>query len=95
MAAQRYGGKFSPDPSVARKGAAAPPPPPFRNRRAQSVSFRARLMFALPLPLLIAGLFSIGSGDPMAMLANLGGFAGLMSSAWLLALRATAKRLGA
>lgn len=85
MAAQRYGGKFSPDPSGAPKGAGAPPPPPFRNRRAQSVSFRARLMFALPVPLLIAGLLSIGSGDPVAMLANLGGFVGLTGSAWLLA----------
>jgi hypothetical protein len=81
MAAQRFGGKYSPDPSVAPKDA----PPPFRNRRAQSVSFRARLMFALPLPLLIGGLLAIGSGDPVAMLADLGGFAGLMGAAWLLA----------
>lgn len=93
MAAQRYGGKYSPDPSVtpkagggdgAKRGGATPPPP-FRNRRASSVSFRARLMFALPIPLFLGGLFAIGSGDPVAMVANLGGFAGLMGSAWLLA----------
>lgn len=92
MAAQRYGGKYSPDPSAARRAGdkdgakygGATPPPPFRNRRASSVSFRARLMFALPIPLFLGGLFSIGS-DPVAMVANLGGFAALMGSAWLLA----------
>lgn len=84
MATRRYGGKYSPDPSAAPKGGPAAPPP-FRNRRASNVSFRARLMFALPLPLLFAGLFAIGAGDPVEMLADLGGFAGLMASAWLLA----------
>ncbi|TPE50506.1 5-bromo-4-chloroindolyl phosphate hydrolysis family protein [Amaricoccus solimangrovi] len=86
MAGQRYGGPYSPDgPAASKEGRAAPPPPPFRNRRASNVSFRARLMFALPAPLLFAGLFAIGSGDPAAMLADLGGFAGLTGSAWLLA----------
>jgi hypothetical protein len=42
-------------------------------------------MFALPLPLLFAGLLAIGAGEPVAMLADLGGFAGLTASAWLLA----------
>lgn len=84
MAARRYGGRFSPDPSPAPKdgaGGAAP----FRNRRASNVSIRARLMFALPLPLLVAALFAIGGGQPVEMLADLGGFAGLMGAAWLLA----------
>ena len=83
MAAQRYGGKYSPDPSAAPLG--TPKPPPFRNRRASNVSFRARLMFVLPVPLFLAGLFAIGSGQPVEMLAELGGFAGLMAGAWLLA----------
>jgi hypothetical protein len=79
MAAQRFGGRFSP-------GAAGeePPPEPFRNRKAARVSVRARLMYVLPLPLLFAGLGSIGAGDAAEMLAELGGFAGLMLSGWLL-----------
>lgn len=83
MAAQRYGGKYSPGGS-ASTGAAGTPPPPFRNRRAKSVSFRARLMYALPAPLLIAGLLEIGSGNPIRMIADLAGFAGLFASALLL-----------
>ena len=42
-------------------------------------------MFALPIPLFFAGLFAIGGGQPVEMLADLGGFAGLMGAAWLLA----------
>ena len=85
MAARRYGGEYSPDPSAAPKKGRAAPQPPFRNRRASNVSFRARLMFVLPVPLLIAGLFAIGGGQPVEMLADLGGFVGLMGAAWLLA----------
>lgn len=81
MAAQRFGGRFSPGGAT---GAGAPPPEPFRNRKAARVSVRARLMYFLPLPLLFAGLGSIGAGDAAEMLAELGGFAGLMLSGWLL-----------
>ena len=56
----------------------------FRNRRARRVSLRARLLFLLPLPLLFAGLGAIGRGNAAEMLGELGGFAGLMLSAWLL-----------
>jgi len=80
MAARRFGGKFSPGAA----GEEAPPPEPFRNRKAARVSVRARLMYLLPLPLLLAGLQSIGAGDAAEMLAELGGFAGLMLSGWLL-----------
>jgi hypothetical protein len=48
------------------------------------VSLRARLLFLLPLPLLFAGLGAIGRANAPEMLGELGGFAGLMLSAWLL-----------
>jgi hypothetical protein len=82
MAAQRFGGKYSPDPKPG--DARAPGPAPFRNGRVSRVSLRARAMFLLPLPLLFAGLGAIGRGSPGEMLGELGGFAGLMLSAWLL-----------
>ena len=41
-------------------------------------------MFLLPLPLLFAGLGAIGRGNAAEMVGELGGFVGLMLSAWLL-----------
>lgn len=79
MTSKRFGGKFSPG-----KTPAAPDAHPFRKRKARQVSIRARLLFALPLPLLFAALGSIGRGNATEMLAELLGFAGLMSSAWFL-----------
>jgi hypothetical protein len=84
MAAQRYGGKYSPDPRRPGEAGAAPPAAPFRDRPARRVSLRARLMFLLPLPLLFAGLGAIGRGSATEMLGELGGFVGLMLAAWLL-----------
>jgi len=81
--AERYGGRYSPDGQPQDK-TAAPPTAPFRNRRARKVSLRARLMLILPFPLLFAGLGAIGRGSAPEMLGELGGFAGLMLSAWLL-----------
>lgn len=81
MAAQRFGGRHSPGGPAP---AGAPPPGPFRGRAAARVSIRARAMYVLPLPLLFAGLGAIGRGAAGEMLAELGGFAGLMLSAWLL-----------
>jgi len=81
--ARRYGGKYSPDGGVAGAPGAVPPPP-FRNRRASRVSLRARLLYLAPLPLLFAGLGSISRGSALEMLGELGSFAGLMLSAWLL-----------
>ena len=83
--ADRYGGKYSPDATPgAKPGVEAPQPGPFRNRRARKVSLRARAMFLLPLPLIFAGFGAIGRGSAPEMLGELGGFAGLMLSAWLL-----------
>lgn len=81
MAAQRYGGRYSPTPS---SEATAPPAAPFRNRRARRVSIRARLMYLVPVPLLLAGLGAIGRGAAAEMLGELGGFAALLLAAWLL-----------
>ena len=84
--ARRYGGKYSPDgaPAGTPAGTGAPRPGAFRNRRVSRVSVRARLMYLLPLPLLVAGLGAIGRGSAGEMLGELGGFAGLMLAAWLL-----------
>lgn len=82
MAAQRYGGKFSPD-----KAGAAPPAAPstgFSNRRAHRFDIRARYLYLTPLPLLFAGLGAIGRGSPFETVVEIGGFAGLMLAAWLL-----------
>jgi hypothetical protein len=82
MAAQRYGGKYS--PGGAADAAPAAPPARFRDGRARKVSLRARFLFLLPLPLLFAGLGATFRGSAPEMLGELGGFAGLMLSAWLL-----------
>lgn len=82
MAAQRYGGKYSPDGQQPPAGDV--PPAPFRAGRARKVSLRARMMFLLPIPLLLASLGAIGRGNAAEMVGELGGFAGLMLSAWLL-----------
>jgi hypothetical protein len=79
--AERYGGKYSPGGAPA---SASPPPAPFRSGRARRVSLRARLMFLLPIPLLFAGLGAAMRGSAAEMVGELGGFAGLMVSAWFL-----------
>jgi hypothetical protein len=83
--AERYRGRYSP---AGRAGTApdAPPVPaaPFRDGRARRVSLRARFLFLLPLPLLFAGLGATFGGNASEMLGELGGFAGLMLSAWML-----------
>lgn len=84
MAAQRFGGRHSPGgptPAGAQRPAATPA---FRGRAAARVSVRARSMYILPMPLLFAGLGAIGRGAAGEMLAEIGGFVGLMLSAWLL-----------
>jgi hypothetical protein len=83
MASRRYGGKYSPGGGQG-SGGASPPQSGFANRRARQVSVRARLMFALPLPLLFAGIGAISRGNAGEMLGEVGGFAGLMLAAWLL-----------
>jgi hypothetical protein len=85
MAAERYGGKYSPDPRPeSGTTATGAPPPRFRDGRARKVSLRARTMYLLPLPLLFAGLGATFRGSAAEMLGELGGFVGLMLAAWLL-----------
>lgn len=84
--AQKFGGRYSPTsttPSVpeAQDG---PPATRFRGRRAQRVRISARLMYAAPLPLLLAGIGEVIAGDAFGMLAEFGAFALLMLSAVLL-----------
>lgn len=78
--AERYGGKYSPGGPRGKAGAAPPPV----TRRARRVSLRARAMFLLPIPLLLAGLGSISRGNAAEMLGELGAFAGLIAGASLL-----------
>jgi hypothetical protein len=82
--AQGYGGRHSPPPRSEQPAPAAPEAAPFRNRRARQVDIRARWMFLAPAPLLFASIGAIGRGDPAETMVELGGFAGLMLSAWLL-----------
>ena len=83
--AERYGGRYSPGGTPPGSGEQPPAPPAgLRNGRASRVSLRARSLFLLPLPLLFAGLGAIGRGNATEMVGELGGFAGLMLSAWLL-----------
>jgi hypothetical protein len=82
--AERYGGRYSPDRPPPGAGTTPDAPAPFRHRRASRVSVRARLMFLLPLPLLFAGFGATFRGSAAEMVGELGAFAGLMASAWLL-----------
>lgn len=87
MAGTPYGGKYSPESRRAGRPEAPATPPavaPFRNRRARQVDFRARIMFLVPVPLFFAALGAIRRGQPVETVVELGGFAGLMLSAWLL-----------
>ncbi|MEM8761359.1 MAG: 5-bromo-4-chloroindolyl phosphate hydrolysis family protein [Pseudomonadota bacterium] len=94
MSAQRYGGVHSPGEAgkAARRAAAATGDTaprgtanPFSGRRAVRVDLRARFMFLLPAPLLIAAFIAIGSGDIAATGLSLAGFTCLMFGAWMLA----------
>lgn len=75
--AKRYGGKFSPDATGSQ-----PEENAFRGQTVAPRSSRARLLYVLPLPLLIGGLLDLG--EPVSMAAKLLAFALLMSAAWLL-----------
>lgn len=75
--AQKFGGPNSPNPHPSQENA-------FKGQRARKVSTRARLMFLLPIPLLLAGIGEIFQGDVIGMGLELGGFFLMMLSAWLL-----------
>ena len=75
--AQNFGGPHSPTPNPHSESA-------FRGQKARRVSTRARLMFLLPLPLLLSGIGEIFQVDVFGMVLELGGFSLMMLSAWLL-----------
>ncbi len=76
--AQKFGGPHSPDaaPQTSETG--------FTGQKARRVSGAARLMFLLPIPLLLSGIGEIMQGDVAGMVLELGGFSLMMLSAWLL-----------
>ena len=76
--AQKFGGKFSPGAKTGH----VEPESAFRGRQASRVSLTARLMYVLPIPLLISGILAIGR--PLEMAAELAAFVGLLLAAWLL-----------
>ncbi|MEO1492855.1 MAG: 5-bromo-4-chloroindolyl phosphate hydrolysis family protein [Pseudomonadota bacterium] len=88
MAAQRYGGEFSPKggastPSGGGDKTPAKRPNKFRGKTASSVDVRTVLMFILPTPLLLGALGSIGDGAAISLILYLFAYAVLMLGAWL------------
>jgi len=81
--AQRFTGPHSTNPNSTGPNPTTPQNA-FAGQKARRVSTRARLMFALPVPLFFAGLGEIFQGDVIGMGLELGGFFLMMLSAWLL-----------
>ncbi|MEL6600519.1 MAG: 5-bromo-4-chloroindolyl phosphate hydrolysis family protein [Pseudomonadota bacterium] len=80
MTGRRFGGTYS------KGGPTEPGKPPgnkFDGRRVQRGSGGAKLIYAAALPMGLAGLLEIGSGDAVAMIAELGSFALMFFSAWM------------
>lgn len=86
--AQRFGGEFSPDrPARSGNTSQAPDPAPANRFRGQSVvksRFRARLLFVVPLPLLLTGIGELRAGDSLGMIGEFGALILLLAAAWLL-----------
>lgn len=82
MAAERFGGKFSPDNSAESTQSARPNA--FRNRRAERNDWRGTLLFFIPLPLLLSGLGEVRRGNAIGTLGELGALVLLLLAAWLL-----------
>lgn len=80
--AERFGGKYSPGGS-GRGPEPAPSTNRFRGARVAKSSFRSRLLFVLPLPLLVAGLGEMRAGDSLGMISEFGALILLLLSAWL------------
>ncbi|HDR27855.1 5-bromo-4-chloroindolyl phosphate hydrolysis family protein [Rhodovulum sp.] len=76
--AQRYGGRYSPDPRP-DDGSAPPPRHPFQGQRAARSRGRANLMFVVPLALVPRAFLS----DPTGMALTLMALGVLLLAAWL------------
>ena len=74
---QKFSGPHSSTPNPHPENA-------FHGQKARKVSTAARLMFLVPLPLLLSGIGEIFQGDVVGMALELGGFSLMMLSAWLL-----------
>lgn len=86
--ARRYRGVHSPGAQQNATDAGPPhAPAPVRNRfrgaRVARSTFRERLLFILPLPLLFSGLGELRAGDARGMATEFGALALLLLSAWL------------
>ncbi|MEM6677064.1 MAG: 5-bromo-4-chloroindolyl phosphate hydrolysis family protein [Pseudomonadota bacterium] len=90
--ARRYGGIHSPGEAGKRARQSADiagrtgsgTPASLAGRNALRLDIRARLMFLLPAPLLIAAFLSLIAGDLVATLLALASFVALEGGAWLL-----------
>ncbi|NPD19668.1 5-bromo-4-chloroindolyl phosphate hydrolysis family protein [Alterinioella nitratireducens] len=80
--AQRYGGKFSPDPAANEVEAEAPPlvEASFKGRAPARYGARINILFLLPVIALAASFFQPVAG----MLTDMAGAATLLLAAWLL-----------
>lgn len=78
--AERFGGKFSPDPPEGETRIEAnAPASPFDGKVPSRAGFRVNLLFLLPFPLLVRA-FTMGA---TGLVQTLAGFALLLLSAWL------------
>jgi hypothetical protein len=78
--AQRYGGKFSPDPQADKtKSGQLADPPPFQGRRRSRAAGRINFLFIAP----VIFVFKAFQSDPTALALNLSAFALLILAAWL------------
>ncbi len=75
--AQEFGGKFSPNKPTGASTAQVKAGKP-------KATFRARLMFLAPLPLLLTGFGQITAGNPIGIIRDFAAFAILILAAWLL-----------
>lgn len=80
--AKRFGGQYSPDATDDSSDRIERPDRPAT--KAPESAFAPKLMFAVPLPMLVAGIGEIRQGDATGMIVELGAFALLMLGAWLL-----------
>lgn len=77
---RKYGGRYSPPGMGDDQGDTGAR---FRGRKATNFRIGARLMYAAPLPMLLAGIGEVMAGDATGMLVELGSFALLLLSAIL------------
>ncbi|MBB5516000.1 hypothetical protein FHS89_002020 [Rubricella aquisinus] len=78
MVGKRFGGQHSTGGATG----SAPGASRWDARPVRRGSKGAKLLYVAPIPLFFAGLGEVMQGDPLGILAELGGFAALMAGAW-------------